>query len=329
MPWGLLILLAVGLALAWLLAVAYTVHLLTHPPRRTYAWAVARNLPGDPSELVHSDPPVRGMRFSEWTFRSRGLDLPVWDIPGDVPDGPTIIITHGWADSRIVMLSRIAPFAAKASRIIVWDLPGQGSAPGLCALGTREVIDLLALIDALSHTGSIVLYGFSLGAGVSLAATVERPERIRAIIAEAPYRIPPTPARNVLRIRALPYITTLPAAMAILGLWSGHGLSWLGPAMRQSRDGSPRFDRATLATRLPPTIPLLVVHGDADPVCPVEDGREIAAAAANGRFVHIRNGGHNNLWTDAALARQTTTCISDFLDELSIPLDVPQNVPTP
>lgn len=328
MPWGLLILLAVGLALGWLLALAYTIYLLTHPPRRTYAWAVARNLPGDPSEVIHSDPPLRGLRFTEWAFCSRGRDLPVWDIDGLNPRGPIVIITHGWADSRIVMLSRVAAFAAKASRVIAWDLPGQGSAGGVCTLGTREVDDLLTLIEELvgpnlarqtvetgRHT-DLVLYGFSLGAGVSIAAAVQRPERVLAVIAEAPYRVPPTPARNVLRLRALPYVTTLPAAMAVLGSWLGQGLEWLGPSIRRTRDGAPGFDRAQLAAQLPSTVPLLVIHGEIDPVCPIEDGREIAAAVPSGRFVPIAGGGHNNLWTTDALALQTTTCVSDFLDEL-------------
>ncbi len=43
-----------------------------------------------------------------------------------------------------------------------------------------------------------------------------------------------------------------------------------------------------------------MIHGDADPVCPVADGRAIADAAPDGRLVVIPGGGHNNLWSDPA-----------------------------
>lgn len=317
MPWGLVILLLIGLALAWALGVVYTLYLLTHPPRRTYAWAVSRNVPGDPSELVIDGAEGRGLAFTSWNVRSRGLDLPVWDITGLNPAGPTIIITHGWADSRIVMLSRVRAIAWIAARIIVWDLPGQGAAPGGCTIGTREVDDLIALIDAVrtDQTSTCVLWGFSLGAGVSIAAAVRAPERVSAIIAEAPYRVPATPARNVLRLRALPHVLTLPAAMAILGVRFGHGLEWLWPALSRSRAGKPndRFDRALLAARLPENLPLLVLHGGADPVCPPEDGREIAAAAGLGAYAEIPGGGHNTLWIDPGYMALSWEAVRAFL----------------
>lgn len=317
MPWGLVILLLIGLVLAWALGVVYTLYLLTHPPRRTYAWAVSRNVPGDPSEMVIEGAAGRGLAFTSWNVRSRGLDLPVWDITGLDPNGPTIIITHGWADSRIVMLSRVQAIAAIAARIIVWDLPGQGAAPGGCTIGTREVDDLLALMDASGseHVSKCVLWGFSLGAGVSIAAAVRAPDRVRAMIAEAPYRIPPTPARNVLRLRALPHVLTLPAAMAILGMRFGHGLEWLWPALTRSRAGNPkdRFDRALLAAQLPENLPLLVLHGGADPVCPPQDGREIADAAGRGTYAEIPGGGHNTLWVDPAMRALAWQAVRDFL----------------
>src|SRR5438128_946292 len=78
-------------ALTW-----YTVYLLTHPPRRTYVSALARGRPGDPAELP---PGPSGKRSSsQWTVRWRGTDLPVWDIQGDAPQGPVVILSHGWGD---------------------------------------------------------------------------------------------------------------------------------------------------------------------------------------------------------------------------------------
>src|SRR3954470_13363765 len=96
---GLAVLLAVGLLIAIVLMTGYTIRVLTHPPRRTYASALARGRPGDPGEL---DPGPRGKRpWGAWSLRWHGQDLPVWDIEGDKPGAPTFILSHGWGDSRI------------------------------------------------------------------------------------------------------------------------------------------------------------------------------------------------------------------------------------
>jgi pimeloyl-ACP methyl ester carboxylesterase len=310
---GLLQLLAAGYATFLASLIAYTAWMLTHPPRKTYAWAVARGRPGDPSEL-----PGRGREFAVWTFASRGLTFEVWDVAGDAPEGPTVILTHGWADSRLGGLARAPMLAMGASRLILWDLRGHGGAPGWCRLGTAEVEDLVELVGVVkgkesgehypcratgngtgggqehypcratgSGTGGIVLYGWSLGAGVSIAAAA-RGIGVAGVIAEAPYRRVETPARNVMRGFRLPHALNLPPAMWGLGVLFGAGAAWR------------EFDRALHAGRL--ACPLLVLHGEHDAVCPVEDARAIAAAASKADLVIVAGAGHNNLWTDPASA---------------------------
>ncbi len=319
MPWGLLILLAAGLLLGWLLLVLFTCWILTHPPRRSYAHAVARNLPGDPSEITvtHVDGTTqRGLPFTEWAFVSRGALLPVWDVQGLSPTGPTLILTHGWGDSRVIMLPRAAALAPLASRIILWDLPAHGDAPrGLFTLGATEYHDLRVLFEKLtntsgtSHDARIILYGFSLGAGVSIHAAhamqqsaVEDnadPATMTAVIAESPYRIPITPARNVLRMRALPFRTNIAPAIALLRVRFGR---WFCDK---------NFDRAAM----PLKAPLLLLHGEFDPICPLQDSRDIAAER-NALLAIIPGGGHNNLWTDTAFAPHSLAAVTEFLASL-------------
>lgn len=264
-----------------------TIRTLTRPPRRTYSWAVARSRPGDPRELT---PP---REYRSWTFTSRGSHLPVWDIPGDQPGGPVIVVTCGWGDARVTMLQRGGVLARSASRVILWDLPAHGDAPkgARFTLGAREHEDLLALIAALGEVKpgesaeKVVLYGFSLGAGVSIvaAASSQCPACVAGVIAEAPYRVPATPARNVLRQIGMPFRWNLPVALACIGVEVGQGFAWRG------------FDRALHAARL--DVPLLVIHGTNDPVCPIEDGDQIAHAAG-AEFVAIEGGAHLDLWND-------------------------------
>jgi pimeloyl-ACP methyl ester carboxylesterase len=294
---GLLQLLGAGLVVAVVMASVHTAWSLTRPPRRTYAWAVSRKQPGDPGEVE----PARA--YEVFDFRGRAHELPAWRIAGDDPAGPVVVMTHGWGSSRLGGLKRLHAVVGHASEVVMWDLPGHGEAPGRARLGADEHLDLLALLDALETPGrevGFVLFGWSLGAGVSIRAAAEDAGRhdIRAVIAEAPYIEPSTPARAVIRLRGLPYRVNLPLAMAGLGVWLGVGWRWRG------------FARDRHAKRLG-TVPLTVVHGEMDPVCPVTDGRAIADAAPDGRLVPVRGGGHNNLWTDPDLEPIARRAVAD------------------
>ena len=305
---GLVYLLLLGLAIGWVLVVVYTAWLLTHPPRRGYAYAVSRSLPGDPGECLGKD-----AKWSTWTFRSPtgGGDLPVWDIAGQSPRGPVVIITHGWGDSRVVMLSRLPTIAKSASRVLVWDQPGHGDAPGSCALGSTEAEDLIALCESTGHT-PIVLYGYSLGAGVSIVAAAALGEKVAGVIAEAPYRVPVTPARNMLRLRGLPQFTTLRPALALTGMLRRGTLSW---AFRGDAGG---FDRALHAAKLHAETRLLVVHGERDAICPLDDG-QVIANAGRGTLEVIPGGTHAGLWADQGTQAVVSQRMERFLEQLSRP----------
>ena len=292
-------LLAAGLAGAFLLTAWTLARRLSHPPRRGYAWALARKAPADPSELT----PPRG--FTEWTLEWRGWELPVWEMAGDDASGPTLVLTPGWGESRVVGLARAAALAPACARVVLWDPPGLGSsrprgkatARGPFLMGTAEHRALRALLRRLDEgpdTG-VILFGWSAGAGTSIVAAAMADggddadatpgARIIGVIAEAPYRLPWTPARNVTRSIGMPWAVVGPFVFACLGVRLRVGPWWRG------------FDRASHAARL--RVPMLVLHGDADTVCPIADGEAIArASGSRGTFVRIAGGGHLDLWTD-------------------------------
>jgi pimeloyl-ACP methyl ester carboxylesterase len=267
---GMLPVLVLGLGLYVGALTLVTYRRLTRAPRRTYAWAVAKGLPGEPGELE------KPRRFERFEFSRDGTTLVGWSIEGDTPHGPVVVLTHGWADSKVGGLVRADAVAPFASRVVVWDLRGHGESGGTSTLGLREKADLLAIIDTLEEGTPIVLFGWSLGAGVSIAAAAEC-ERVVGVIAESPYRLAATPAANVLRARSMPWRVNLPLALRLVGSEA----EWRA------------FDRSEIAARL--RVPLLVIHGEADVVSPIDDGRAIAAAG-RGEFVPLA-AGHNDVWT--------------------------------
>lgn len=271
---GLAALLAVGLLITLLWATVATAWFLTHPPRRTYASMLRRNRPGDPSEL---DPP---RAFDAFSLMLAGTRVEAWSIPGDAQQGPIAIVTHGWGDGKVGALTRLEALTPTCSRIIAWDLPGHGDSGGRCTLGLEEPEILVSLAQEVAPGSPVLLFGWSLGGGVSIVAARSL-EGIVGVVVEAPYRLARTPAHNVLWLRRLPRVQ-LGAALSLIALCSRRSFA--------------RFDRAEHARGLG-GVPLVVLHGTRDEVCPIEDGTAIADAGG-GRLLAIEGGTHNDLWSE-------------------------------
>jgi pimeloyl-ACP methyl ester carboxylesterase len=303
---GLVLLLALGAVVATLLVVGWTIRAITRPPRRTYASALAKGRPGEPSQLTpHADGTPR--TFEDWTIKHRGVDLPVWDMRGDASDGPTVILSHGWGDSRIGALTRAHFLLPLASRVVMWDMPGHGDAPGSTRMGVDEHEALRTLVERVVASGShrVVLMGWSLGAGVSVRAASNWSDTaassIVGVIAEAPYRLAITPARNMLRAFGMPHGWIADWAMGFIGADLGVGWHW--------KKTEP-FDRQKYAAQL--RMPLLVLHGERDDISPVADGEAIANAA-NGTLIRLPEGEHHGLWTTESTAITCYEAVRDFV----------------
>ncbi len=310
-------LMVLGLVEYWLALVGWTVWRLTRPMRRTAGVAISQGRAADPSRMS----PAR--RFSSWTFKHRGVELPVWDIEGDDPQGPVIIFTHGWGDSRIGALSRVGALAPLASRCIAWDMPGHGDAGGTCTLGIREPESLAALIEQAVGRGEdphgtltgVILYGWSMGAGISIAcaAREQRGVGVIGVIAEAVSRDGLTPARAVLAQQGLPHRFTLGAALACIGVDAGGMAS--GLVLARERDG--RFDRLVLAEEVAKRgVPILLLHGDADGVCPIDDARAIEMAGV-ARLQTMHGAGHFGIWTDPTFATKAGEACRAWIGSLA------------
>lgn len=291
------IFLSAGLIVWLVFATWMTLRWLTRPPRRTVAWAVSRQRPCSPAEL---NPP---RSFQDFSVESHGITLQCWLITGDKPSAPTLVLTHGWGDSRVTMLERIGYLASSFSAILVWDLPGHGFSSGACTLGTSEHIHIPQIVAALppDQSRSLVLYGYSLGAGVSLNAAISWDKalpKLTALILEAPYRFPFTPAANVMDAIGAPWRMNLRCALACLGIDLGYG-----PGLASST----RFDRAELARKL--LIPTLVLHGTDDTICPPSDGQAIASATPAATLTLISGAGHTDIWSRLESARHALSSI--------------------
>lgn len=272
---GLLILLGIAMLLVVGSGTVVLGYALTHPRRKTLADALAHNLPSDPSEL--------GLVFKQRSFRLiDGSSSPGWIMTTRSPQGPVVVITHGFADSRYGALTWVPLLVDFASSIVVYDLRAHGdSSAKLSRLDRSEVHDLLAVIDQLdkrNRNHDIVLFGYSLGAGISIAAAAKRQEHVVGVIADAAYRTWAEPIIGQMWSRRWP-----PYPFVWLTRWS---LSVIGISNHH-------FDRATDAAKL--TCPLLIMHGKDDPICRFTSAQQIAATASDATLVEFDGGGHGGL----------------------------------
>lgn len=255
---------------------------LARPAKVTFASAMARGWPTDPQQL--------GWHYEERTLSlSDGSTTPAWIIQGEQPDAPAILWSHGWGDSRFTSLaSRASLLREQASQLVLYDLRGHGDCTDPWSWGgAKEVADLFNVVEQCLEPGqSVVLAGHSMGAGISLeagsrwrdSAPAKRNIQLQGIIVEGIYQHWLTPLRRILwRLRWPP---------EPMGL-----LVWLISAATNPR--ILRMDRAHDAAQL--NVPLLVIHGRDDWMCPWDQAQTIANSAEQDKLVILEEGGHHQL----------------------------------
>lgn len=256
---------------------------IRQPRRLSTGWALALSRASEPDSIDRN--------FRHWTLELEdGTRLPVWEAwtrpEADGPATATIVVLHGWGNSRTHSIERIEALAESmkdtpALKLIFFDQRGHGDASsGPTTLGIKELDDLGALLETLPEKQPTLLMGHSLGAVLAIRAAARWPERINGVLALAPYRWILTPISRTFALREQP------------------GVRLTGLIARLCTSGEfMRVDTAADAARMPQ--PLEVLTGSEDLICPPEEGEQIAANAPLGHFTSVDSIKHSNLHQQA------------------------------
>jgi pimeloyl-ACP methyl ester carboxylesterase len=224
-------------------------------------------------------------------------------------DGPPLVHLHGAGGQRINPAHRLL---AERFRVIAFEMPGFGASPeNTRTKDQAELAQTMAQAATALGLDSFNLMGTSFGARTALYLAAQAPERVAALVLEAPAAIRPagatppsgTPREIARLIYAHPERMPLPPAPdPAVQAQTARLLSRLrGP------------DRDPVLEALLPGIatPALVLFGTLDRLMPPELGRHYKAALPNCNLVLVYDAGHA-IGTDRPEAM--VEVVGDFLE---------------
>jgi len=231
--------------------------------------------------------------------------------PGDAATG--IVVAHGFTGSwRRPAVRRIAEIFARYGGVVSFDFRGHGRSGGRSTVGDREIHDVDAAVAWARELGyaRIVTVGFSMGASVVVrhAALVGGVAAVVAVSGPSRWYY-----RGTTPMRRLHWVVERRLGRLV------------GRVALRTRIASDGWDPVpeqpdAVAGRIAP-VPLLVVHGDADPYFPVEHARALYDAAGEPRELWIEPGyGHaENAASDELVGRIGAWVVSAAAGEPSWP----------
>ena len=242
-----------------------------------------------------------GLAFEEVEFPAvDGSTLRGWWIPAAAPAKAAVVAVHGAGGDRREFL-RHTPLLHRAGyAVLLFDCREQGISDGEArgvSLGIREHEDVSSAVDYVLGSRAMqrvaVLGSSQGGASVLLAAAAD--PRIDAVIAENPF----TSIHALIMDNSME--PTLPRPL----------LAAISFVTRLRLGGLDASDPIEVVGRIAPR-PLLLMHGDADRVIPLQHSRELFARAGEPKQLWVAEGAHHAALFNAH-PDEWTARVLDFL----------------
>jgi alpha-beta hydrolase superfamily lysophospholipase len=219
---------------------------------------------------------------------------------GSNADGRSVLLLHGFGEDRSQLIDRASWLASQGFGVALLDSRGRGESEGpFTTFGGRESADL-ALWVAYVRTivcehAPIFAWGRSMGSAIALRAAAEGVE-FAGLILEAPYADLVESVGSWLTLAGVPRFFAGPI------LWRAATLC--GVALRSPRP----IDLAAVVNS-----PVLILHGEADPIIPPPEAARLADSFASPpRVLAIPGARHNDVFPLAGT--ETREAIAAFLN---------------
>jgi pimeloyl-ACP methyl ester carboxylesterase len=215
-------------------------------------------------------------------------------------EGEPLLLLHGGMGIGIDWL-RVFPAIPPGFQLIVPDLRGHGrSTNPLRQFTFRQfALDAYALLDHLGFA-RVKAIGVSAGAKTLLHVATQQPDRVESmVLASATPRFPPEVRPIMAGMTADNLSETEWAALRQRHLHGDDQIRLLYAMVRgfATSDDDMAFTASSLSTI---TARTLIVHGDRDPLYPVEMALELYRGIPKSALWVIPYGDHGSVWTDRA-----------------------------
>lgn len=247
------------------------------------AWYISTQVSPEPRRTARDTytftPWELGLPFETVSFTSAdGLRLSGWWLPQSQPRG-VIIACHGHAGQKAELLGIGSRCWQSGYSVLLFDFRGRGdSDPWPQTLVSREVDDLRAALRFARQRAPglrLGVIGYSMGAAVALLTVPDEPDVV-AVVADSSFtsgsEVVADAVRQTLR---LPTNVLVPIADEIVRWRHGYRFSQARPIDAIAR----------IAPR-----PVLIIHGAADTITPINHARRLYAAAREPRQMWIVEG---------------------------------------
>ena len=109
-----------------------------------------------------------------------GAQLAVWDLEGDGPDAPVVVLPHCWGCSHEIWLPVARRLREQGARVVLYDQRGHGASTRGTSPLTVETLahDLTAVLDA-TDVRDVVLAGHSMGGMTIMSLATHRPDVLK------------------------------------------------------------------------------------------------------------------------------------------------------
>ena len=262
----------------------------------TYCYAQS-NLRAIPANLLIPQPPPSAP-LADWTGSATrainsiplpGATLRGWEYTSSAPNAPVILFFNGNGMTVDRSDSLYRSISALGGDLWVYDYRGIGFSSGSPDVMTFRQ-DALRIYDAVSAARPgrpIIVYGFSLG--TAMASYVASQRKVSGIILAG----------------------TIASATEEFPVYThAHGLSAeMAAVLIPAPDSIEAFNEVGNVARS--TAPLLMLHGEADTLVPISQGREVFAASSSTqkKFVSLPGVAHNQTPGTA----QSLGAVAEFL----------------
>ena len=203
-------------------------------------------------------------------------------------EGPVVLLVHGWSGHAGQMTSFVAPLNRAGYRVVAIDLPAHGASGG----GLSSLLHFgRAIRTAGEQFGPLhAIVSHSLGGGGLIQAFLGGVKANRAVLLA-----PPAQFHDYW-------------SLFRSGLNMSHGV-WRAMVARSERWLGFPFAEVHPEVGAPDmTTPALILHGTADRVCPVTEGRRLARLWPGARLIEL-DCGHLSILRDARAIAETVDFI--------------------